>query len=555
MTSAIVPGTVIPGVAAARLDEWIKDNGIVLHPRLHIGASDLGGIGLVFDNADGEVNAEDDFEVLRIPAKMGLDYMSLLEVMDAMKLRDGDVEAEMVESQLVVEVLKLMLPKTETEIIMAYIVAFEILRQVNVNSDYWRDSPLRKLDVYLDVLTHTATPSYPQIKSSPDPFINKLIASANAVKLEYELFIGELAQEYKSLQVEKLMPFPKYYQIYQLIKLRSLEIPHASIDTDFSKLSLDLDSLKPNESDDTDFYINVTLVPILDFANHRHNNNAYFDVDLETSDVVLKLKNDSTIDPAKFEVTISYLPHELVQHFIQTYGFIPQLTDFQLFELKLPPMDQVVKDGTFKSKWMRILPQVQIVGREDEVYLNFFDNNLPLLFIDDFNYNPNWSDDAISDFRKYNDFADDDELDEVEILNVLKHQEECYDVINGVGPLGITFKGEKVDHLQLVIQAVARDDSGYSFDDLIRRTITFIRDHAKTQLAAPPLVDNNNNDDDDDGFTQLVSQYQAYQKRLLQRLVDYAGSIDDLILPEELAHPDWEANFRSLPRELVFGDE
>lgn len=549
MTGPIVPATTIPGVLADRLHQWIKDNGIAFHPRLHIGASDLGGIGLVFDNADGDVDAEDDFEVLRIPAKVALDYMTLLEVMDAMKLRDKELKPEIAESELVMNVLQLMLPKTESEIIMAYVVAFGILRQINVDSDYWRGSPLRNLDVYLDVLTHTATVPYPQIKSSDDPFVTKLIATANSVKLEYQSFIDELANTYKSLAVEKLMPFTQYYQIHQLIKLRSLEIPHASDDVDFSKLSLELDSLKQPEPE-TDFFINVTLVPILDFANHKRTNNAYFDVDLETSDIVLKLKHEATIDPAKFEVTISYLPHELVQHFIQTYGFIPRLNDFQLFEFKLPPMDQVIKDGTYKSKWMRILPQIQVVGRGDEVYLNFFDNNLPLLFIEDFSYNPNWSKDAISDFRQYNDFADDDELDEDEILHVLKHQEDCYDVINGVGPLGITFKGKKVDNLQLVIRAVAQNDSGYSFDDLIQRTITYIRDHAKSQLAAPPLVD-----DDDDGFNQLVSQYQAYQKSLLQRLVDHSGSIDDLILPEELAHPDWETNFRSLPRELVLGDE
>lgn len=578
MLSVITPGTVVPGVADnSQLSQWICDRGIVFHPRLRIGTSDLGGVGLVFDNADGAVDVEDDFEVLRIPSGVGLDYMSLLETLETLKKRDvrygkGALEAPkegaapeeaptsngtknassdnadktdslILESQFVVAIMGILEPKSETEIVQAYLLAFCMLRSLNEGSEYHRLSPLRQHDLYLEVLLATATLPYPpsEYDDYDDFFVDRLVRLARAHKLEYQLFVDQLGHMYPAVAP---LGFDQYYQLIQAVKLRSLEIPHATNQSlDFSKLLIEAEEKLDTLVDSGDFYVNVTLVPILDFANHLAGHNAYFDVDLDTDDIILKLKNEATVSPGTFEVTISYSPHESVQKFIQTYGFIPRSSDFQLFELRLPEFDSQVEHGLLMCKWMRILPQIQVVSRGDDVWLNFFNNNLPLLFIDDFAYNKGWEDEAIEDFRQYNELDDDVELDEAEILAVLKHQEEHYDVINGLGPLGITFKGRKIRSLERIIHHIAEETEEYSFDELIANTSEFVVSYAKQLVDRKPV-------EASEGFAAMVNEYNDWQRAVLSRLVAKAKKGEDLALPEELARDEWETLMRSQPREL-----
>ena len=64
------------------------------------------------------------------------------------------------------------------------------------------------------------------------------------------------------------------------------------------------------------------MVPILDFVNHNHHSNSYFDIDRRTNDIVLKLRsNVQMIANEKFEVTISYDPEDNIKEFLYTYGF------------------------------------------------------------------------------------------------------------------------------------------------------------------------------------------------------------------------------------------
>lgn len=100
---------------------------------------------------------------------------------------------------------------------------------------------------------------------------------------------------------------PLLRQVYAAVSSRCLEIPE-----------------EVNTGSD-DFVVNTTLVPALDYANHDNEmQNAHFDVDRETGDVLLLLDmNRLPTKKKKFEVLISYSPDEDPASFMFFYGFIP----------------------------------------------------------------------------------------------------------------------------------------------------------------------------------------------------------------------------------------
>lgn len=77
------------------------------------------------------------------------------------------------------------------------------------------------------------------------------------------------------------------------------------------------------ESDD--FITNVTLVPLIDFANHSAFNNSYFDIDRETNDILLMTRTTIVPKDAKdFEVLLDYGEGSRIFHFAVTHGFVPR---------------------------------------------------------------------------------------------------------------------------------------------------------------------------------------------------------------------------------------
>ena len=130
--------------------------------------------------------------------------------------------------------------------------------------------------------------------------------------------------------IAKLLSFESYFQICQAVRSRILEIPrdaHNDIDdvvgpplkkmkareaqgeplenavtTGLQELSINPEEGKSNvgsgrndteHTNNTDDYvIDVSLVPILDFVNHNHHSNSYFDIDRRTNDIVLKLRSN-----------------------------------------------------------------------------------------------------------------------------------------------------------------------------------------------------------------------------------------------------------------------
>ncbi|KAK6453690.1 cytochrome c methyltransferase [Scheffersomyces xylosifermentans] len=550
------PDLGIPGVSDnARLIEWIDDYNLWLHPNLSIESSPLGGIGLFFNDDNIKVpedEDEDDLRVLRIPSNYGLDYLNLLQLLHIMKVRDKSYDTIPIkESELIVNILNGLEPTSETQILCCYLTGMAILKKLRKGRklSYYKNSPLIPYDIYLEILLNTFTLDYPEDPvGDEDEFILDYVKKARNIRFEYDSLIEQLNVLYnqESVQFEEVLPFTTFYKIALAVRSRTLEIPHESEDGRSMRSRNNSVQVTVNNHD---FYINVTLVPILDFANHSHNNNAYFDIDRRNGDIILKIKKDKLKNSGKFEVTISYSPVESIQHFITTYGFIPSLIEgdekhFQLFEYKFPRLDDFVENGTYICKWLRTLPQIQLVIGNNEVYLNFFNNNFPFLFIDGLEYNEKWPTIAVQNFKEFNQLDDEYDIDDEEVATILMHQEERYDVINGVQSIGLKYKGKVIKDLSSILEQTGYEDED-AFDELIHKTIKFVVHYSEVEIKKMPLRKPRNS------FDAMVTSFQKFKHHILQLLISkYNYQPRSLILPEDIAEEEWETNYRSVPKEL-----
>ncbi|EMG49200.1 CTM1 Cytochrome c lysine N-methyltransferase 1 [Candida maltosa Xu316] len=574
----IIPSDLkIPGVQNnTDLIQFIRDNNIEFQPGLTIEQSKLGGIGLFLTPTKTTTDYPDsDFEILRIPRDASFSLETLIKPLEETKTRDKLVYEGTVpikESELIVNFLNTMEPNTETHIIITYFLAFKTLYNLHLKfpkMSYYKDSPLRKLDTYLNIICGTFTIKFPQTEiphiHQDDDFIMSYVDTCENLKIEYESLVQQLKilhRDQTDIDFGELLPFESCFQIYQAVRSRILEIPREyvpdevegminDITTNLAEVSFSLGSedkklVSPRSNED--YVIDISLVPILDFANHFHNNNAYFDIDRDTNDILLKLKRDR-LKTEKFEVTISYNPEDNIKDFLFTYGFHPQLQDcaqYQLFELKFSHLKRYVPNGDLLCKWLKILPQIQFVISDSDIYLNFFSNNLPLLFIDGISYNKDWLDLLLSHFIKFNDIPEgyDTKINGEELTNLFLYQEKESDFINGVDPIGVMFKDSTLPNLSSILEVTEAD-----FDDLIDKTIEFVVNYCRDKLKDIKTLRIKNN------FDELINNYQHFQMDIFKKLIDkFEKDPRSLILPEEIAKIEWETEYRSTPRELTLDE-
>ncbi|CUM63538.1 uncharacterized protein PRCAT00001116001 [Priceomyces carsonii] len=500
--------------------KWTNKSAFKYHSCLSIEKTPEKGIGLFFDINQ---HLENDLEILRVPKKFTFDYHSLLEILDNLKKYDAHKDdSEMRESAVLVELLKACEPANETEILICYFWGFRFLYEFKKkNTTYFVDSPLRIFDKYLEILCLTQTTAYPPTNFySSDKFLQKLVKNAKKLKIKY----SNVSDTLNALKFSELVSFDMFYQIESAVKSRTLEIPSKSEDVD---------------DNEDDYFVNVTLVPVLDFANHSHHSNAYFDVDIYSGDILLKLKPTNII--GKLEVTISYSEIESIQHFVDTYGFIPQLSDydFQLFELNLNLTNSMkeLPNANKICKWLRILPQVQIVLNSKATYLDFFNNPLPLLFIKGLSYNSNWQNIAIDEFERLYDTQVEDENRDI-IMDYFKYQEEECDTINGVGTIGVYYKKEP---FRVETFGIWSDENHNLLDDLKCKCIDLVLVEAELQRMDKIQSEAKSS------FVDLARAYLSYKSKLMNRLLE--SDKKTLDLPVQLAKSEWQ-DFRTLPREV-----
>lgn len=436
---------------------WAHQNGVYSHDSIEVKKSALGGYG-IFTKED----LPEDEIVLRIPRKSTYDISTLLELAGEMK--KGDDSAQV--AHVIRSVLQSGAATTETAIVRSYMWALSILQSMGHSTP---------IDPYLEVLRTTEILDVEDSDDDSDAVIQSLIMEKRKVRGDYE----------KLAEWKQHMPFETAFALHQAVKLRVLEIPHADVGEDFTT--------------------NITLVPMLDFANHAAANNAVFDVDRQTEDVLLRLVNAV---PKDTEVCISYSPTAEVGEFLQTYGFIPERA---IYRWRIPELDKTVDTvmGTqgekysLIAKWLHIIPEV-IISVDEKVSLQLDDSRLPLLLVPGLRYH-NWrndKDDLAELAQIYDNFEEE-----------LENQEQWSDVIYGSETAyGVTHNDVYVSIPHILEQTWEDSEEGIKL--LMQSTKKVVELGAKREVDATQETD-----------TANWGPYLGFKTRTLQKVL--ALSLDD----------------------------
>lgn len=468
-------------------------NGIDVHSHVIVETSRLGGYGLVAQSA-----IQEDTVVLRIPQKCTLDLSTLLELANAMKNTDTTGKV----AKVINTTLTIGSSFTETAVVRNYIWSMRILQQMRKPGLLEAD---RKafIDQYLDILATTNILDVDEHNDSSDSLVQSHIREKRKVAAEYQELLENLPE------VQPFLSFEEAFQLHKAVKSRVLEIPHAI--EKFVKQAEE-DDEDEEEEEGEDFTTNVTLVPILDFANHAEERNAVFDVDRETNDVILRLDKDVAVGD---EICISYLPTKAFDMFFRTYGFVPDSTGF--FKWKIPHLSEVVSEYTevkgenyeYIAKWLHIYPYLTVIrGKDGKIWLDLSDFKLPLLLIRGLHYNADW---ALK--------VDSDELSHMyqgtieEIVEEMRKQEVHSDVVYGPETVyGVTWNGQEVSISSLIEQALEASED--AVNDLIKAAIPVIRSAIAKGLQEDEATIHGSDN-------TALADYYAFKRALLERVSEF----------------------------------
>lgn len=531
----------IPGITyPEKLEKWfISENKIKVHQGLTVKRSDLGGAGIFFKATEDDLKKNEDIELVRIPSHCTLDYMSLLHILEEVKNEEEKNEPKSwKESDIIKHAIRSIEPQGEMEIVFAYIVSFAICKELR-HGDYGSNSILHKFGPYLDVLQSTPTIGSPDGDFFQDHVVNLMTILYRRLQQSYQKIKEGMVQ--LGVGHDQLISLDSYVKIYQAVNSRVLEIPH--------------ESYGESQPDEDEFYTNVTLVPFLDFANHNSDilNNAYYDVDRKTQDIILVFKS-LFISDKEVEVTICYSPTESIPHFIRTYGFIPENQSVQLLEMKLSDdcIDRHVnriqgtKDIPYHliMKWLHISPRYQLVVFPETVYINYFSNNLPLIFVDGLRYDPNWKQIACKKFTDSEADVTESDFNE-SILPILQEQEDNYDFIVGIDQVAVVIDSTHPNP-DSILESVGRTDDQY-FEALVAKCTTLIQDVMRESLSCTPAETSTGTP-----FADLSWNYKAYIDHVLKLLLTAISNGSDVVLPFNLANKEWEITYRTPPKIMDF---
>lgn len=504
----LLPATsAVPGAENGPFSEWLAAAGILVHPGLSVEASALGGMGLFFEDSLNPVDG--DVEVARIPASAVFDYMGLLEVLKRLKEEDGSA------ARILTTILATVSPETESEILNCYFWGFKAICNVGGSSLIPEIAP------YVGILGATAVLDVGE-SDCEDLFVQLLVEEKRLAREIYDAIMAAIGEFFED--TGDILLFGDFHHILQAVKSRVLEIPH----------SLEEDS------GEGDFYTNITLVPLLDFCNHLHENNAYFDVDRKSNDVILRAEK-SALNGSKIELAISYSPTESIQHFFKTYGFVPQqFTQPQLFELQLSDLNEHVgaiqnakTDYSKAAKWLHILPYAQLVVYPNEVKINFLRSTLHLLFTPGLTYNLTWDRDertVRASIAKANDILKDDmeSVDTSGFIEAIRYQEESCDVVNHIGSIGVLVGGNPLSPEVFERERTAED---------LAKMVQLVVRVSKSRAAQLDRVEQ----------TGVVEDYLCKEREVLHMVI--SAPPDSLVLASGAARSDW-ANYR-LPAKQI----
>ncbi|CAI4053315.1 hypothetical protein SUVZ_15G2640 [Saccharomyces uvarum] len=336
---------------------------ILFHKGLSLKQSTVGdpksGYGLFFDPSkfsNEELNNE-TVQLLRIPKHCTFNINTLLAV-----LEDEDEFSSLEQFQRTSGKIKTILREimaypgfskflTETNLLILYFMIFQTIHdnyEIPGSIEYYLNNVLMSIEVEsaVDPIESLAKDygHYPQI-----------FGLQETLGLFKDLF-----QEYLDASDIK--------HLYSAIISRCLEIPEKT------------------DTGDYEFSVHSTLVPILDFSNHDNTqNNAYFDVDPSSNDVLLLLNTDAIRGKSSkpIEVFISYMPTEDLLPMLITYGFIPDFKETPQF-WTISFDREFLRDYTELDlnanlrlfyKWLRINPVISLVKYKHNDQIRWFIND------------------------------------------------------------------------------------------------------------------------------------------------------------------------------------
>lgn len=382
---------------------------VLVHEGFTIERSELGGLGIFLElNSSFKENIDEtqDLLIARIPVKMTFDLPLLLTRQERLKL-DSPKEWDVIK-----QVLSNCEGVNETEILIDYFFAFMII------ITNFQNSGIKDLEFYLDILSKTNVDT---LENSDDHLCQIELLKKRQLEAKYT----EILQSLSPSKVH-VPTFEEYYHMNKVIRSRVLEIPHSV------------------QENDEDYTVNTTLVPLLDFANHQCENNAYFDVDKTNGDILLKVKSDR-VSMGKQEICIQYSDTKSIQHFVSTYGFLPR-DSIEVFEIKVNSNDinhyinkiQNTEDVQYDliMKWLEISPVIQLIKNNDEIGVNVNFNPIPfwVIFSHKFQY-IGWEDKLTLSIINDEDLH----IDNIEDLRkFIQFQEDKCDVIQGLEKITIT---------------------------------------------------------------------------------------------------------------------
>lgn len=332
---------------------WAKSEGAILSDEIEIKESALGGWG-IFAKSD----IDPDTTVLSVPPVLTFDIHSLLDHLS--KILEQDQQC----GDLIKHILSVLNFPVETLIIRSFMWGFAILMSKG------HHKLLKSVEPYLKVLLTTQILDVDETEDCQcDDLIQQQINEKRLVRQHFDDLMEQVPELHPHLSFEDA------FVIHQAIKSRTLDIPHALEEDD----------------EEYEYQTQITMVPMLDFANHSSDLNARFDVDKLSETVILQTTNK--VESGE-EILISYSLSKLANTIFQTYGFLPSNGMYEwlipFFDVQLNDFKHTENENyTLMGKWLHIEPQVEI-GYQDDAALVEPGCRLPYILIPGLSYFNNW---------------------------------------------------------------------------------------------------------------------------------------------------------------------
>lgn len=455
--------------------DWYQSRGIKLHSSIEVRDSLLGGLGIFANNV-----LDEDLVVLRVPKTSVFDLKTLFGL--AEELKAGD------DSKTVSAILNAALHagghSSETIIIRSFLWGLAMLMG---QKNLVENGVYGQIEAYLHVLLSTPTLDINEEIETSDFLILDLVTEKNLVKKDYL----NLVSEYPG--TKSMLSFEHAFQLHQAIKSRVLEIPQAE-----------------NGLNEYEYSTNITLVPVLDFANHSIKNNAVFDVDPVSNEVILRVVRK--VEESE-EITISYDPVNSVNKFIKTYGFIP--AGPYTMDLEIPNINLIlneINDTTNEdyvkiAKWLQVPPILTVcTDTAGNLGLDAKSLRLPLLLIPDLTYYRHWTSE-VSDIAE--EFEVSTEIEVEQIIAELQRQESHEIVVVGADTaFGVTWHDNYVCISRILEQTGVSENHNQISVLALRTAATLRRTASRPRIPRSALAD-----------SEVLDQYYGLKNDVLDKLM------------------------------------